>query len=231
MPVDDHEPVPEVSVPLVHGDATAAGVVRDLMAQYGLSEIPGRSAGVQELRGCPDGGACHHACPAVCWRVANCGPLSAAHYPDDEWPAEVLREHAGIVGGHGNDYPWAQDLDGTWHGRPPGDPWMTIHGGHVPGTLIPGPPVARTSYAGPQCRTLCGEGIHSVHVSQFHPGELLTGPGESLCPCAGLVPVVHACPPDGGHLMPCCGRTPFEALADRITIDPGLVTCPGKGSS
>lgn len=37
----------------------------------------------------------------------------------------------------------------------------------------------------------------------------------------------HQCPPDnGGGLMPCCGRTPFEvARTDRMTEDPALVTC------
>ncbi len=39
--------------------------------------------------------------------------------------------------------------------------------------------------------------------------------------------VTHACPPEGGDgLMPCCGLTPFEVSRwDRITLDPGLVTC------
>ncbi len=37
--------------------------------------------------------------------------------------------------------------------------------------------------------------------------------------------VVHACPPDGSGVMPCCGRTPFECMADRMTSDPDLVTC------
>jgi hypothetical protein len=36
---------------------------------------------------------------------------------------------------------------------------------------------------------------------------------------------VHACPPDGSGLMPCCGRTPFEVPKERITIYPRLVTC------
>jgi acyl-CoA reductase-like NAD-dependent aldehyde dehydrogenase len=48
--------------------------------------------------------------------------------------------------------------------------------------------------------------------------------------------VVHACPPDGSGLMPCCGRTPFELpRTDRMSADPTLVTCqpaavsqPGK---
>lgn len=39
-------------------------------------------------------------------------------------------------------------------------------------------------------------------------------------------PPVHMCPPDGGDgLMPCCGDTPFEHRADRMTLDPALVTC------
>ncbi|MEU1071885.1 MULTISPECIES: HIT domain-containing protein [unclassified Streptomyces] len=37
---------------------------------------------------------------------------------------------------------------------------------------------------------------------------------------------VHACPPDGSGLLPCCQRTPFEVpRTDRITEDPAAVTC------
>jgi hypothetical protein len=38
-------------------------------------------------------------------------------------------------------------------------------------------------------------------------------------------PIVHLCPPEGSGIMPCCGRTPFEATDDRMTLDPALVTC------
>ncbi|CBG73091.1 putative phage protein [Streptomyces scabiei 87.22] len=37
----------------------------------------------------------------------------------------------------------------------------------------------------------------------------------------------HACPPLGSGLMPCCGRTPFEATGERLAMDPRLVTCQG----
>jgi hypothetical protein len=49
--------------------------------------------------------------------------------------------------------------------------------------------------------------------------------------------IVHACPPDGSGLTPCCGRTPFELpLGDRIsseapitcTTPPAVVAEPGK---
>ncbi|MDX2749606.1 phage tail tape measure protein [Streptomyces scabiei] len=40
-------------------------------------------------------------------------------------------------------------------------------------------------------------------------------------------PTVHACPPLGSGLMPCCGRTPFEATGERLAMDPRLVTCQG----
>jgi hypothetical protein len=49
--------------------------------------------------------------------------------------------------------------------------------------------------------------------------------------------IVHACPPDGSGLTPCCGRTPFELpLTDRIssevpvtcTTTPAVVAEPGK---
>ena len=42
--------------------------------------------------------------------------------------------------------------------------------------------------------------------------------------------IVHACPPDGGGLTPCCGKTPFELpRTDRMTLDPSLVTCIRSG--
>lgn len=38
---------------------------------------------------------------------------------------------------------------------------------------------------------------------------------------------VHACPPDGSGLTPCCGRTPFELpLTDRMSSE-APTTCPG----
>lgn len=42
---------------------------------------------------------------------------------------------------------------------------------------------------------------------------------------------IHACPPkNGGGLMPCCGRTPFEVSPwDRMTLEPMNVTC-GEGT-
>ena len=42
--------------------------------------------------------------------------------------------------------------------------------------------------------------------------------------------IVHRCPPAGETRMPCCGRTPFEVpRGDRMTGDPALVTCTGRG--
>lgn len=39
------------------------------------------------------------------------------------------------------------------------------------------------------------------------------------------MPTTHQCPPGGSDVMPCCGRTPFEAPpTDRVTCS-GLVTC------
>lgn len=37
--------------------------------------------------------------------------------------------------------------------------------------------------------------------------------------------VVHLCPPGDAADMPCCGRSPFEAMQDRMTLDERLVTC------
>ena len=36
---------------------------------------------------------------------------------------------------------------------------------------------------------------------------------------------IHACPPTDSGIMPCCGRTPFEVMADRMTTKPEFVNC------
>lgn len=41
-------------------------------------------------------------------------------------------------------------------------------------------------------------------------------------------PTIHAVPPGQSALMPCCGRTPFEVLQDRMTLIPEAVTCTGR---
>lgn len=40
--------------------------------------------------------------------------------------------------------------------------------------------------------------------------------------------IVHRCPPIGSNEMPCCGRSPFARMADRMTLEDGLVSCDGK---
>ena len=46
---------------------------------------------------------------------------------------------------------------------------------------------------------------------------------------AGAPEVVHRCPSLGASLMPCCARFPSEIpRVDRLTMDPGLVTCTGS---
>ena len=40
--------------------------------------------------------------------------------------------------------------------------------------------------------------------------------------------IVHLCPPGSSALMPCCGRSPFEAMSDRMTLDARRVTCIGR---
>lgn len=40
--------------------------------------------------------------------------------------------------------------------------------------------------------------------------------------------VIHMCPPVGHGYTNCCGKTPFELPRDdRLTLDPGEVTCTG----
>ena len=49
------------------------------------------------------------------------------------------------------------------------------------------------------------------------------------CDDADRQAVVHACPPEGSGIMPCCGRAPFEVPGtDRITAFGPLVTCAGR---
>jgi hypothetical protein len=52
---------------------------------------PGLIVGVNVDQRCPDDGVCHHQCSVAlrCWRVENAGPLSAANFPDNEWPEEI----------------------------------------------------------------------------------------------------------------------------------------------
>lgn len=41
--------------------------------------------------------------------------------------------------------------------------------------------------------------------------------------------IVHACPPAGSMLTPCCSMSPFDLdPAERITNDPLRVTCKGR---
>lgn len=57
------------------------------------------------------------------------------------------------------------------------------------------------------------------------------GPGAHACPCripahAPEDEIIHACPPDGQAVTPCCGHAPFEIPRwHRMTLDPALVTC------
>lgn len=44
------------------------------------------------------------------------------------------------------------------------------------------------------------------------------------CTCR-IALTVHACPEGFDGRLPCCGRTVFEALMDRTTLDPRRVTC------
>lgn len=40
--------------------------------------------------------------------------------------------------------------------------------------------------------------------------------------------IVHACPPDGSGVMPCCGRSPIDVpLTERISLDGSAITCTG----
>lgn len=85
-----------------------------------------------------------------------------------------------------------------------------------------------------------------VPTSKRHQSEVARqraaeshGQTEAIAQVTGLTPerlrelrapadVVHACPPAGQHLTPCCWMVPTELpRSDRITTDPALVTCTG----
>jgi hypothetical protein len=69
----------------------------------------------------------------------------------------------------------------------------------------PGPAAERVKHSGPDTEfcVLCLSGEHEC-----------------------VTETVHACPPDGAGVTPCCGRTPFELpRTDRMSTDSALVTC------
>lgn len=62
------------------------------------------------------------------------------------------------------------------------------------------------------------------------PGTVLHAVLDRLGINLPPAPPVHACPPVGSGVTPCCGRTPFELpRTDRMETDPELVTCTGQG--
>jgi len=64
--------------------------------------------------------------------------------------------------------------------------------------------------------------IVPVPIADAHPVTETTPPPTGC----DRVEVVHACPPHGAAMTPCCARTPFELpRTDRMTLDPGAVTC------
>lgn len=61
------------------------------------------------------------------------------------------------------------------------------------------------------------------------PGTVLHAVLDRLGIDLPPAPPVHACPPDGSGLTPCCGRTPFELpRTDRMTVHLDRVTCGGE---
>jgi len=53
--------------------------------------------------------------------------------------------------------------------------------------------------------------------------ELATAKERAAKDDAGVT--IHACPPKGSGIMPCCGRTPFEVMSDRMSTKPEVVNC------
>lgn len=73
----------------VYADGTVGGVVLIDGGRFGRGRIV-------DGRKCPDDGKCHHDCGGAgpCWRVSHCEPLSAAGFPNNEWPADVRAAEA-----------------------------------------------------------------------------------------------------------------------------------------
>lgn len=46
---------------------------------------------------CPDDGKCHHFCRAACYRVGTCEPLSSPFFTGDDWPREIMEQHAALA--------------------------------------------------------------------------------------------------------------------------------------
>lgn len=61
--------------------------------------------------------------------------------------AATAAEYAGVKMDDSDQYPWVEDLDGLWHRRPPGQPWVMDR------------------EDGGNAETLCGQWVPSVHVS------------------------------------------------------------------
>ncbi|MCX3059572.1 hypothetical protein [Streptomyces beihaiensis] len=82
-------------------------------------------------------------------------------------------------------------------------------------------PADETQQDGPRC-TCAVAGDSAVPLGHY-----------ADCPQAGETQqdeVVHACPPDGSGLTPCCGLSPFELpLTDRISSEE-TVTCTGPAT-
>ena len=55
--------------------------------------------------------------------------------------------------------------------------------------------------------------------------DLLTAENARLQKERDAARVVHACPPKGSGVMPCCGATPFEKQGEWLTVNPALVNC------
>lgn len=72
----------------------------------------------------------------------------------------------------GAEWPYAQDQQGIWHRRPADDGWS----------------IEPEEYS---CRTVCGKGIVSAHVSQSHP----LGPGNYSYTEADVCRVCEAATP------------------------------------
>jgi hypothetical protein len=55
---------------------------------------------------------------------------------------------------------------------------------------------------------------------------------EFICDFEELDPIylvpVHMCPPISEWVTLCCGRSPYELLAHRMTQNSSLVTCKGR---
>jgi len=73
--------------------------------------------------------------------------------------------------------------------------------------------------------------VFATHLLEKKVEGVIVGPGFILIRYSqNPDSPVHRCPPSGSGVLPCCGKTPFEVINDRMTLFADLVTCKGDNN-